>query len=122
MTHITPNFSWDELNPHKLPLSAAVKKQLDLLANRLQVLRDLTGKPIRITSGYRDSLGNANAGGSADSRHLYGQAVDIDKQDIPPWLFALLYKNWAGGMGVYKTHIHLDIWVPPNGAYRRWNG
>lgn len=43
----------------------------------LQPIRDVWGKPIRVTSGYRMPRLNASVGGSPTSQHLLGQAADI---------------------------------------------
>lgn len=49
----------------------------DEMLDRLQKLRDLIGKPIIITSSYRCPVGNARAGGVANSNHKQGIATDL---------------------------------------------
>lgn len=49
-------------------------------AHLLDGLREMFGKPIRITSGYRSAAVNAAVGGSKTSAHRKGMAVDIQ-----PW-------------------------------------
>lgn len=49
-----------------------------LVDNILQPLRDSLGMPIIITSGYRSPRLNDAIGGSDDSQHSKGEAVDIE--------------------------------------------
>lgn len=48
-----------------------------LIVNVLQPIRDYTGKPIIINSGYRSLVLNAYVGGVKNSQHLNGKAADI---------------------------------------------
>jgi len=43
-----------------------------------QPIRDHFGKPIHISSGYRSEALNKSIGGSANSQHCKGEALDID--------------------------------------------
>lgn len=45
--------------------------------SRLQTLRHILGKPIRITSGFRTPEYNERVGGAKDSAHVKGRAADI---------------------------------------------
>lgn len=87
------------------------------LANRLQLMRDILGKPITITSGFRSPQHNQQIGGAAGSLHLSGMAADIQVQDMgPDDVFNRLAGIWSGGLGVYDYHVHVDI-----GQRRRWD-
>lgn len=44
----------------------------------LDPLRKMYGKPIRISSGYRNEAVNKAVGGVKNSQHLKGEAADID--------------------------------------------
>lgn len=44
----------------------------------LDPLRKAYGKPIRVTSGYRNKAVNKAVGGVANSQHMKGEAADID--------------------------------------------
>lgn len=85
--------------------------------DKLQAMRDLVGKPFRITSAYRDPFHNAKVGGSPLSMHKTGKAFDIslgghDKQG----LIAAAKSVGFTGLGVnYKTFLHVDT-----GRKRTW--
>ena len=44
---------------------------------KLVKLRELYGKPMRITSGYRSKETNSAVGGAENSPHMHGKAVDV---------------------------------------------
>lgn len=81
-TQLGKNFTLDEfvdtatgLDNVPGPLERENLRQLVLKI--LQPLRDATGKPVIINSGYRSYLVNKAVGGEEDSQHLSGQAADI---------------------------------------------
>ena len=45
-------------------------------------LRQFMGIPLKVNSGYRCQSHNKNVGGSEESRHTSGSAVDIDYTDL----------------------------------------
>jgi len=49
----------------------------DLCENLLEPLREIWGKPIHISSGFRCKALNKAIGGAEGSQHTKGQAVDI---------------------------------------------
>ena len=57
---------------------------LELIFYVLQPLRDKLGKPMVITSGYRNSQVNKLVGGANNSGHLYGQAADFVVNGMTP--------------------------------------
>lgn len=60
---------------------ATVEQEENLRAlaeNVLDPLRLFYGKPIRISSGFRNAAVNKAVGGVANSQHLRGEAADID--------------------------------------------
>lgn len=57
--------------------SPKVKQNLQVLANGLEEVRALLGKPIFITSGYRGIDLNRAIGGAATSAHTLGYAADF---------------------------------------------
>ena len=60
-----------------LPTQEEIRNLGALAQNVLQPLRDMLGKPITITSGFRNKLLNQKVRGASNSQHLYGQAADI---------------------------------------------
>lgn len=78
------NFSYAELNQCNSTwsggaVSAATAKANALVAMwKLQAMRHALGdQPIRITSGFRSVSCNNAVGGISNSRHLYGDGVDM---------------------------------------------
>lgn len=95
---LTKNFTLDELlkSPTALqwgfeeqfkPSQEVVDNLKELTVHILQPLRDIIGRPIKITSGYRCPRVNAKVGGVSQkvqgkvvqtSSHVLGQAADIE--------------------------------------------
>lgn len=61
------------------PTAEAVKNLTALVDNVLDPLREMYGKPIYISSGYRCPRLNKAVGGVAGSQHKTGQAADIQQ-------------------------------------------
>lgn len=60
------------------PDNQSIKNLKKLCNDVLQPIRDKYGKPIYITSGYRNPALNRAVNGSQTSQHLTGSAADID--------------------------------------------
>ena len=89
------------------------------LLEKLQQLRNLAGKPVIITSGYRNPAYNKKVGGSPTSRHLLGEAADIQIPSFSPREVAQLAEQVGfTGIGVYDTFIHVDV----REVSARWRG
>ena len=71
-------------NINNMPDINSLDCMLDLIVYCLQPLRDKLGKPMTITSGYRNSEVNALVGGVAASQHCKGQAVDFTVSGYTP--------------------------------------
>lgn len=73
MGDLSPHFSrWEFACRH------CGRLELDFrLVDRLERLRSIRQKPIKIVSGYRCPAHNAAVGGARNSYHIRGQAVDI---------------------------------------------
>jgi len=116
--YLSPNFKASEFacrHCGKLPPQGMDPKLIDTL----QRIRDHVGVPVRINSGYRCTVHNANVGGAANSQHLYGTAADFVVQGMAPSeAYAKLDPLWDGGLGRYNTFTHID--TRPNRA--RWSG
>jgi uncharacterized protein YcbK (DUF882 family) len=78
---------------------------------RLQLLRNLIGKPIIVTSGYRCPDHNERIGGAKNSFHTQGIAADV-KADIDlKEFFVAAEKVGFEGIGYYpeEKFLHVDI-------------
>jgi uncharacterized protein YcbK (DUF882 family) len=112
---LTNNFNLSEFNKHNFALSETVLNNIKALAKNLQVLRDEIGKPIKITSGYRNAEFNAKIKGAIKSRHITGEAADLKVAGMTPKEVAAVIekliaagKMEEGGLGIYSTWIHYD--------------
>lgn len=88
-------------------------------AEAMQVLRDRFGKPIEVTSWFRNPVVNEAVGGSATSGHMSGRAVDF-------WIEGMTAMELAAAIAVmplqfdqlilYSNRVHLG-WRDPNGRF-----
>ncbi|MCH2043790.1 MAG: D-Ala-D-Ala carboxypeptidase family metallohydrolase [Saprospiraceae bacterium] len=92
------------------------------LMKQLEVIRSALGVPLRISSGYRSPIHNANVGGVSNSQHLKGIAADIVCSVHPHEVHATISrlidegKIVQGGLGKYNGFTHYDI----RGTAARW--
>jgi len=80
------------------------------LIDLLERMREEHG-PIHITSGCRCKPYNSSVGGVSNSAHTRGTAADIRVEGglERRKLLDLAVMNWASGIGVAKTFIHVDV-------------
>ena len=82
------------------------------LVEVLQKIRDHFGKPIIITSAYRNAAYNRKIGGVSNSQHTKGTAADICISTITPIDIAkyveCIMPN-KGGIGLYNNFVHVDV-------------
>ncbi|MEU5696605.1 D-Ala-D-Ala carboxypeptidase family metallohydrolase [Actinosynnema sp. NPDC020468] len=115
------NFAYTELNNCNTTwaggkVSAAAAKANALVSMwKLQALRHALGdQPIRVTSGFRSVACNNAAGGASDSRHLYGDAVDLGASPHSLCTLAKEARNhgFNGILGPgypdHNDHTHVD--------------
>lgn len=91
------------------------------LVTVLQKIRSHFGRAVTITSAYRTPARNKAVGGTTYSQHLYGMAADIKVQGVAPKTVAAYAEKLlpkSGGIGVYKTFVHIDVRANKS----RWNG
>lgn len=82
----------------------------EILVDKLQQLRDLINKPIKITSGYRCEIYNNMFGGYIISPHLIGEAADIQVKGMSPITIASIAQRIPDiRLGIYPSHLHVDI-------------
>lgn len=139
------NFSIDELcrsekarkyNILNVPTEAEKRSLQRLIDNVLDPARELLGKPITVSSGYRCKKLNEKVGGSNTSQHVKGEAADIQTYDCM-YLFKLIRDNLIYDQLIYETKdmikggkiIGITTWVHVsfcdnnrNQAFRMHNG
>lgn len=59
----------------------AAERLAALVENVLDPLREIFGKSITVTSGYRSKELNRRVGGATNSQHILGEAADIVSDD-----------------------------------------
>lgn len=99
-------------------------KNVQEVANNLQVLRDYINEPVLITgSGYRTVSHNKLVGGVTHSQHLTASGADINAKNYSPKELAKVIETLVaegkmkqGGIGIYKGFVHYDI----RGTKARW--
>lgn len=76
------------------PTPEALKNLKELCENLLEPIRQLTGQPVTVSSGYRSEAVNKAVGGVKKSQHVTGQAADINCHAIGQKnLFDLIRKS-----------------------------
>jgi len=81
------------------------------LLDMIDKAREIYGKPIHVTSGYRTESYNRKVGGVDSSSHLKGLAIDVAcvrSRDRFEMLTALIEVGF-NRVGVASTFIHVDI-------------
>jgi uncharacterized protein YcbK (DUF882 family) len=127
---LTSNFSKSEFDSKDgAEMPDDVLANVKIVAEQLQILRDVLNVPIKINSGYRSPAHNASlkVKGKKNSQHLTGKAVDIVAKGITTNYLAykineLIFKGkmLEGGIGIYNTFVHYDIYFDGK-KKRRWD-
>jgi uncharacterized protein YcbK (DUF882 family) len=102
----------------------------ETLIECLEMLRFLIGSPLRIVSGYRCPEYNKKVGGARRSKHLLGYAADVQVAGTTADRSVTLISKHAdkitefnrGGIGLYKTFVHLDVRGKHGQKKARWQG
>lgn len=126
----------------KQDLAQELQDNLEKLVEKMNLLLDLYGKDVVITSGYRTEAVNSKTPGAApSSKHMICAAVDIADVDNSFMTFCLQNLDKCKEIGVYfedfrwtPTWTHCQI-LPPKSSKRifvpdatraqaesRWNG
>jgi uncharacterized protein YcbK (DUF882 family) len=81
------------------------------LLNMIDEAREIYGKPIHVTSGYRTEAHNRKVGGVDSSSHLKGLAIDVAcvRSDDRFKMLSALLEVGFNRIGVAGTFIHVDI-------------
>lgn len=106
---------------YRRPTSADVVYGILGIARALEdIRRRYNNRPIQINSWYRDPATNAAIGGSSQSRHMTGDAVDFVVSGIHPYdVYADLDPWWGsrGGLASSTVFTHIDM----RGYRARWS-
>lgn len=128
--------SEDRLSAHFRRAELACRCGCGLYVHRPQLLdlaekvRSILQTPMIVTSGTRCVSHNARVGGSPTSKHLQGLAMDFYCRTLSPTAVynAILsryikgYLPELGGMGLYKSFVHIDAYHAEDGHLRLWRG
>lgn len=104
MTQLSANFSLAEMTASQTAARKGIRNDPDakviaaltaLCVNVLEPVRAHFGRPVRVTSGYRSPRLNIAIGGSATSRHCFGEAADftvpgVSNIEVCRWIAANL--------------------------------
>lgn len=125
---LTDHFNSEEFNckdgtPYPPPW---VKDRLQPLVEALEIVRQSTGKPLIILSGYRTAAWNQKVRDAVKgSQHLLGRAADIRCAGFTGEQLAEVFEKLIkdrlipdGGLGTYSNRVHYDQRVKP----ARWRG
>ena len=104
----------------------SIKHNIQKLANQLQALRNELGVPVIINIAYRPVFYELSKGRDGTSKHTKGEAGDIKAQGLKPKYVAAKIEQLIssgdmlqGGLGVYPTFCHYDIFFDKTNV-RRW--
>jgi len=94
---LSPNFSLAELTKTETGLDNSPPPEfinrLAALAQTLEMIRGIFGKPVIINSGYRSSKVNSAVGGSNTSAHSLAYAVDFNVKGMKAKEVAAIIAN-----------------------------
>lgn len=81
-----------------------------VLIERLEEMRELIDRPIKITSGYRCRTHNKRVGGAVHSQHVQGTAADIQVIGMTPkQLSEIAMDVGFRGIGIAENFLHVDV-------------
>jgi uncharacterized protein YcbK (DUF882 family) len=131
--NLSPNFTLAELTRSRIaaqhgidntPPPEAIENLKILARDILQPIRDMVGKPILVTSGYRCEALNKLVGGVSASQHQTGEAADIKcpgmstvalakaiKEAVPPITYdQLILEMYQPGVP-HSGWVHVSVAV-----------
>lgn len=103
-------------------VSPAIRANAAVTAARVSALLVLFGESRPLTSGFRDPESNQQAGGAVRSKHMLGQAADIEDADGK--LKAFVKDNpdavcdaglWCEPLSMTSTWLHVQTVPNPQG-------
>lgn len=114
MTRVAPN------GVHVQNASVEVACFKPNLLNVIKTVETHFGKPVVVTSGYRDPEHNRMVGGAEESMHKSCDAADIKIDGVSKWDIASYIRSLPGRGGV-GTYCHTDSVHLDTGNTRDWN-
>ena len=106
----------------QFPLTKELEVNLELLLSRLNMFQEIYGKPMTVSSGYRPSSYNTDAGGAKKSNHMVCLACDFVDLDSSLDSFCVANQDVLEKCGLYlehpkwtKTWCHLQVAKPISG-------
>jgi uncharacterized protein YcbK (DUF882 family) len=132
VTHLSEHFTLAEAACKcGCPMPPDVRRNAEILAEHLEVIRLELGKPLVIRSWYRCPDRNKAVGGAPKSLHLTGAAVDLNcggfnGPDIAKRIEGLIKAERIpdGGLGAYASKpnlCHFDVRTVLGRKAARWS-
>lgn len=89
---------------------------------RLELLRTLVGKPLRLTSAYRSPATEIAAGRSGRSAHTLGRAFDIacTSDSLRYLIVSAALSVGFNRIGIGRTFVHVDDETTSHNDCRIW--
>lgn len=87
------------------------------LVDLLERARTLHRGPLQIVSGYRCPVHNRDAGGAANSQHMYGAAADLPPGVLSPAAAHGLGFTGVGRKGTWAVHVDVRDGAPVDWSY-----
>lgn len=115
----TAEWRWPSFSPREIACKGTGKLLVNEQAlNKLQLLRDRLHAPIILRSAYRSPEHNRKVGGAKNSRHMQGDAFDVQMNNHDPHEFEAAARAVGfTGFGYYikSGFMHIDT-----GPSRSW--
>lgn len=96
-----------ELRIDNTPDKDSIERLTILIIEVLDPARELLGKPIMVTSGYRCSELNSKVGGQPNSQHTKGEAADLQCYNNK-YLFDIIRENLTFDQIILETKDLFD--------------
>lgn len=107
----------------EFPLSQELEDNLANLLVAVNKLRDLYGKPMYVSSGYRPGHYNSDVGGAKSSCHVLCMAVDFHDNDgaLKAFVTSEILEQcglWQEAPESTPTWVHVDIKERANRVFK----
>ena len=128
MTTLTQHFSLDELRCRcGCTVSPTLQDRLRAVAESLEALRAAIDRPLVVISGHRCAERNRRVRGATRSRHIVGDAVDVQAagmtgRDLARVAERLIASGMMreGGLGTYSDRL-ATLHYDQRGERARWH-